>query len=72
MQRRLPNGVDVADELSGVGVVPLDVGEKLLDDGVVAAPARLVQRGLAALSSDESRSEYFSIVQSSAKIVFLD
>ena len=49
MQRRLSDGVGVADEVSGVGVVPLDVGQQLLDDRVVASPARLVQRGLATL-----------------------
>ena len=53
MQRRLPDGVGVADELVRVGVVPLDVGEQLLHDGVVAAPARLVQRSLPALSPDD-------------------
>ena len=49
MERGLADGVGVADELSGVGVVPLDVGEQLLHDGQVAPTARLVQRGLAAL-----------------------
>ena len=49
MQGSLPDGVGVADEVSGVGVVPLDVGQQLLHDGQVAPPARLVQRGLAAL-----------------------
>ena len=65
MQRRLSDGVDVADEVSGVGVVPLDVGQQLLDDRVVAPPARLVQGGLAALGGmDEGQCEYLQSIDS--------
>ena len=59
MQRRLPDGVGVEDELARVGVVPLDVGEQLLHDGVVAAPARLVQRSLSALIPDDKSKMIF-------------
>ena len=65
MQRRLSDGVDVADEVSGVGVVPLDVGQQLLDDRVVAPPARLVQGSLAALSGmDQGQCEYLQGIDS--------
>ena len=60
VERRLADGVGVADEIARVGVVPLDVGQKLLHDRVVAPPARLVQRGLPALHSTNNRSHSFN------------
>ena len=62
MERRLADGVCVEDEVGGVGVVPLDVGQQLLDDGEVAPPARLVQRSLPALSPDKSKGYIFGNV----------
>ena len=71
MERRLADGVCVEDEVGGVGVVPLDVGQQLLDDGEVAPPARLVQRSLPALSPDKSKGYIFGNVNiPGADIIF--